>query len=52
MTTELDAGAGGVFDVFVDGKLIFSKHEVGDFPEPEDIVRRIKALQKPPAART
>jgi len=29
---------GGVFDVSVDGKLIFSKKSVGRFPEPGEIV--------------
>jgi len=28
---------GGVFEVQVDGKLIFSKKEVGRFPTPEEI---------------
>ncbi|RMF75248.1 MAG: selenoprotein, partial [Planctomycetota bacterium] len=32
---ELIEGKGGVFDVVVDGKLIFSKHETGRFPEPD-----------------
>lgn len=41
---ELDAGSGGVFDVFLDGARIFSKlDEGGDFPDPEEIVRRIQS---------
>lgn len=29
---ELVPGGGGIFDVVVDGKLIYSKHETGRFP--------------------
>jgi len=36
--STLIAGGGGVFDVSVDGKLIFSKKSVGRFPEPGEIV--------------
>ena len=35
-------GAGGIFDVNVDGKLVYSKHETGEFPD-EDVL--VKALQ-------
>jgi predicted Rdx family selenoprotein len=31
-------GDGGIFDVIVDEETIFSKHEVGRFPEPEEIL--------------
>jgi len=31
-------GAGGVFDVRVDGQLIFSKKIAGRFPEHEEII--------------
>lgn len=34
-------GSGGVFDVSADGELLFSKHEVGRFPENEEILNRI-----------
>ncbi|MCC6908439.1 MAG: Rdx family protein [Phycisphaerales bacterium] len=30
---ELIEGSGGVFDVTVNGKLIYSKHETGEFPD-------------------
>jgi selT/selW/selH-like putative selenoprotein len=36
-------GKNGVFDVVVDENLIFSKHEVGRFPDEEEV---IKLLQK------
>ncbi len=34
---ELIGGGGGVFDVVVDGRLIYSKHQTGRFPEPGEI---------------
>jgi len=39
---ELVAGSGGVFDISVDGKMIFSKFEKGRFPQLEDIIGLIK----------
>ena len=42
--TGLIKGGGGIFDVRVDGDLVFSKFRVGRFPDPgevEGIVRRI-----------
>lgn len=39
---ELKAGANGIYDVVVDGNLIFSKHKAGRFPELEEIVRLIQ----------
>jgi selenoprotein W-related protein len=41
--SELDEGGGGVFDVFVDGELVFSKKQVGRFPEPGEISERLRA---------
>lgn len=35
-------GTSGVFDVVVDGRQIFSKHEAGRFPEPDEILRALK----------
>ncbi len=43
---ELIPGAGGVFDVQVDGRLIFSKHDQGRFPEHDEVLSLIGA--KPP----
>jgi selenoprotein W-related protein len=36
-------GTGGVFEVSVDGKKIYSKIETGEFPSPEVIVKAIRA---------
>ena len=41
---ELIAGAGGIFDVSVDGRVVFSKAKAGRFPEPEHIIYTIKNL--------
>lgn len=41
---ELVPGEGGVFDVVVDGRRVFSKHQAGRFPESEEIIRAIRAL--------
>jgi predicted Rdx family selenoprotein len=34
-----------VFDVAADGKLVFSKHREGRYPEPEEIIGALRALQ-------
>ena len=39
---KLVKGSGGVFDVVVDGRLLFSKHETGRFPEPGELPRLVK----------
>jgi selenoprotein W-related protein len=31
-------GDGGVYDVDCDGKLVFSKHEAGRFPEEQEVI--------------
>ncbi len=38
---QLTMGKGGVFDVAVDGKRIFSKHEEGRFPDEEELLDEI-----------
>lgn len=35
---------GGVFEVSVDGTLIFSKKQLGRFPEPGEVQRKIRSL--------
>jgi selenoprotein W-related protein len=42
--SELVCGGGGIFDVVVDGDMIFSKHEVGRFPESDEIVEKIQNI--------
>lgn len=40
---ELIEGSGGIFDVKLNDEMIFSKHEVGRFPENEEILDLIAA---------
>jgi selenoprotein W-related protein len=40
--STLTPGGGGVFDVTVDGKTLFSKKAVGRFPEPGEVVRMLQ----------
>lgn len=39
---ELIGGANGIFDVNVDGAVVFSKFKQGRFPDAEDIVSLVK----------
>jgi selT/selW/selH-like putative selenoprotein len=43
VTADLVRGDRGAFDVLVDGKLIFSKHSAGRFPDTSEIVQAIRA---------
>jgi selenoprotein W-related protein len=42
VAAKLVKGSGGIFDVVVDGKKVFSKHETGRFPEPGEIVEILR----------
>ena len=44
--SELVRGSGGIFDVTVDGKRIFSKHDEGNFPSEKEIVEKIRNMKK------
>ena len=39
---QLVKGGGGVFDVTVDGDLIYSKHDTGQFPINQEVVQLIQ----------
>ena len=39
---ELLAGSNGIFDIMVDGKMIFSKFEQGRFPRANEVIRIIQ----------
>jgi selenoprotein W-related protein len=39
---ELVAGSNGIFDITVDGKMIFSKFEQGRFPQTDEIISLIR----------
>ncbi len=40
---ELVASGGGVFEVTVDGKIVFSKKGLGRFPEDGELLRLLSA---------
>ena len=42
MKPELIKGRAGIFDVVVDGELIYSKHETGRFPAEAEILERLE----------
>ncbi len=41
---KLIEGSGGVFDVHVNGAQIWSKHDIGRFPEHQEILGKITGL--------
>jgi len=41
--SELIRGTDGVFDVRVDGRLVFSKHALGRFPNDGEVEAAIRA---------
>ena len=41
LDAELIRGGGGIFDVEVDGRLVFSKHQTGRFPNPGEVASLI-----------
>jgi selenoprotein W-related protein len=43
---ELIQGGGGIFDVTLDGKLIYSKFQTGRFPEDEEVLKQLNGAAK------
>lgn len=41
MQADLIRGGGGIFDVTLDGKLVYSKHATGRFPDEHEVVNLI-----------
>jgi selT/selW/selH-like putative selenoprotein len=41
MTAELIEGAGGIFEVFIDGRSVYSNQTTYRFPEHEEIFAKI-----------
>ena len=37
-TVEVVTGDGGIFDVHVDGDLVFEKAMLGRYPDPDDVL--------------
>jgi selT/selW/selH-like putative selenoprotein len=44
--SELIQGSGGVFDVHVDGKQVWNKHDIGRFPENNEVLDKIGKVVK------
>ena len=42
-TIEVVTGANGIFDVHVDGELVFTKSMLGRYPEPDEVVPLVEA---------
>ncbi|PLT29319.1 hypothetical protein CUU66_13440 [Peribacillus deserti] len=42
---ELIPASGGVFEVTVNGKLLYSKKDTGRFPKSNDIIQQMEELQ-------
>ncbi len=39
-------GSGGIFDVRADDRVIFSKHEVGRFPESDEVIAELAKARR------
>jgi selT/selW/selH-like putative selenoprotein len=44
--SQVVRGSGGIFDVSVDNKRIFSKHDEGRFPTEKEIIDKLRGTQK------
>lgn len=42
---------GGVFEVTVNGEKIYSKKQTGQFPDPDKILKAVRAKLNPPAGK-
>jgi len=41
-TVEIVTGKGGIFDVHVDGDLVFEKSMLGRYPDPDDVIPLVR----------
>jgi selT/selW/selH-like putative selenoprotein len=46
LNAELIEGKNGIFDVIANGQMIFSKHKESRFPEENEIIDSIHAMNK------
>ncbi|HXU89208.1 MAG TPA: Rdx family protein [Methylomirabilota bacterium] len=46
INAELREGAGGIFEVSIDGRTVYSNQETYRFPENEEIFSKIDAAKK------
>lgn len=42
MEARLIPGNNGIFDVKVDGRVVYSKYQTGRFPEPGEVLRVVR----------
>lgn len=45
-TADLEQGHGGVFDVVIDGTLVYSKDQTYRFPTNDEIFAKVRELKK------
>ena len=50
-SVDVIAGTGGVFDVHVDGELVFEKLMLGRYPDPDDVLPLIRDRIGPETTR-
>ncbi len=43
LETDLIEGRNGIFDVELDGKLVYSKNKTGEFPDEESLIQKIRS---------
>jgi selT/selW/selH-like putative selenoprotein len=46
ITAQLVEGAGGIFEVFIDGKSVYSNQTTYRFPEPEEVFAKVDAAKR------
>lgn len=46
LTLSLKPGDNGIFDVAINGELVFSRHQAGRFPELDEVIQAIEARKK------
>ena len=46
ITASLREGVGGIFEVFIGNKVVYSNQETYRFPENEEIFEKIEAAKK------
>ena len=51
-SVDVVAGTGGIFDVHVDGELVFWKKMIGRYPDPDDVLPLIRERIGPEMMRS
>jgi predicted Rdx family selenoprotein len=44
LTSKLIPGSQGVYDIEVDAKILFSKHQTKQFPDNDEIIKLLKNM--------